>query len=104
MKRSWKEVMYMNCKIVTLTEKEGKDILHFEEFDGMNIELNETDQTNLRKLFYKIIESAMKEDFEFKLEYAENYNKVLYINVATEYIDQLNKELKKIMDDKPNLQ
>lgn len=93
----------MNYKIVTLTEKEGKDILCFEEFDEMKIDLNETDQTNLRNLFYKIIELAIKEDFKFKLECTENYSKRLYIDVATEYIDQLNKELQLIIDDKPKL-
>lgn len=94
----------MVSKRVVLMEKNGKDIMEFNINSNTidEIDLNSTDQTNLRNLFYKIINQVLIEDFEFFLEIEQNYKKNLYIEIATEYIKQLNVELDKIKDEIPN--
>lgn len=94
----------MVSKRVVLMEKNGKDIMEFNINSNTidEIDLNSTDQTNLRNLFYKIINQVLIEDFEFLLEIEKNYKKNLYIEIATEYIKQLNVELDKIKDEIPN--
>lgn len=94
----------MVSKRVVLMEKNGKDIMEFNINSNTidEIDLNSTDQTNLRNLFYKIINQVLIEDFEFLLEIEQNYKKNLYIEIATEYIKQLNVELDKIKDEIPN--
>ena len=91
-------------KKVILMEKNGKDIMEFNINSNTidEIDLNSKDQTNLRNLFYKIINQVLIEDFEFLLEIEQNYKKNLYIEIATEYIKQLNVELDKIKDEIPN--
>lgn len=93
----------MVSKKVVLMEKNGKDIMKFNINSNTidEIDLNSTDQTNLRNLFYKIINQVLIEDFEFLLEIEQNYKKNLYIEIATEYIKQLNVELGKIKDEIP---
>ena len=94
----------MVSKRVKKKKKNGKDIMEFNINSNTidEIDLNSTDQTNLRNLFYKIINQVLIEDFEFLLEIEQNYKKNLYIEIATEYIKQLNVELDKIKDEIPN--
>ena len=64
----------MVSKKVVLMEKNGKDIMKFNINSNAidEIDLNSTDQTNLRNLFYKIINQVLIEDFEFLLEIEQN--------------------------------
>lgn len=68
----------MVSKKVVLMEKNGKDIMEFNINSNTidEIDLNSTDQTNLRNLFYKIINQVLIEDFEFLLEIEQNYKKI----------------------------
>lgn len=93
----------MENKKVILKEKNSKDILEFEVGNGetLDIDINSTDQSNLRNLFYKIIQECLKEPFSFQLSIEDGYNKSLYIDVSQEYIKQLNIELNKILDEVP---
>lgn len=95
--------MENNKVIVNLRECDGKDILEFKlsEDNNMRIDLNNKDQTDLRKLFYAIINKAMSESFEFDLHVESDYNKNLYIDISKEYIKQLNNELSKIIESIP---
>ena len=89
--------------IVNLREYEGKDVLEFvlNEENIIAIDLNNKDQTGLRKLFYAIINKAIHESFEFDLHIENGYNKNLYIDISKEYIKQLNSELAKIVENVP---
>lgn len=91
-------------KTVFLTEKNGKDVLEFyiTPTNSMDIDLNEKDQTSLRKLFYEIIQQIFVEEFNFELSIDDNYNKNLFKEVAVEYIKQLNSEINKIIEDIPS--
>lgn len=92
-------------RMVILCEKEGNDILEFELKKGnKEININSEDQNGLRSLFYSIISEAMEEEFSYSLNVQEGYEKQLYIEIATEYLNQLNTELneiRKIADDDP---
>ena len=93
----------MVSKKVKLFEEENNSYLEFNINNTckMKINLNSDDQTDLRNLFYSIIEQATKEDFNFELEVLEGYNKTLYKEISEEYIRQLNQELLKIKQEMP---
>lgn len=93
----------MESKKVVLKEKDGKDILEFEILynEKIEININSKDQSDLRKLFYRVIEETMKAPFVFKLDIEDGYNKTLYIDVSTEYIRQLNLEISKVIEEMP---
>ena len=92
-------------RVVILCEKEGNDILEFETTKGnKEININSEDQNGLRSLFYSIISEAMEEEFSYILNVQDGYEKQLYIEIATEYVHQLNIELNEIRkqaDDDP---
>ena len=86
-------------KKALLTEEKGKDVLQLNLVNGtVNIDFNSTDQTSLRNVFYAIINNILQEDFEFELDISEGYKKQLYIDIAQEYLKQLNTELKSIKE------
>lgn len=87
---------------VILKEYEQKDVLEFQLEDKLLIDINNKDQSGLRKIFYKIIKKAIEEPFTFELQIADNYTKALYIDVSKEYINQLNAEIKKIIESVPD--
>ena len=93
----------MENKIVKLKEKDGFDVLEFNinDTETLEININSNDQSNLRKLFYQIITESMKSEFGLELKVEDGYKKQLYIDVATEYVKQLNTELKKIIEEIP---
>lgn len=93
----------MENKTITLKEDGGLDVLVFSNIGGeeISINLNSKDQSNLRLLFYKIIEEELENPFKFKLVVEEQYKKNLYIEIAEEYVKQLNGELSKIIEDVP---
>lgn len=93
----------MENKKVVLKEKDGKDILEFEILynEKIEININSKDQSDLRKLFYRVIEETMKAPFVFELDIENGYNKTLYIDVSTEYIRQLNLEISKVIEEMP---
>lgn len=94
----------MENRIVTLMEQNGCDVLKFKINDQeiIDININSKDQTELRKLFYSIIQECMRMPFEFELNVEDGYKKNLYIEVSREYIKQLNGELKKIIEEIPD--
>lgn len=68
------------------------------------VNLNSEDQTNLRTVFYEIIKLSFSIIPEFRLLYdASTYTKQLYIEIATEYIRQLNIEILKVIEIQPSL-
>lgn len=65
------------------------------------INLNSSDQSNLKGLFYKIINKLFIEKVEFKLEQEDGYNEVLYIDIAKDYIKKLNDEIENVYNNMP---
>ena len=84
---------------VVLVESEGKNLLRFEIMDiSVDIDLNSEEQDSLRTLFNKVLNVVVKEEVTFKLTISENYNNVLFKEIAVEYIEQLNTKVKLIRD------
>ena len=65
------------------------------------INLNSSDQSNLKDVFYKIINKLFIEKVEFKLEQEDGYNEVLYIDIAKDYIKKLNDEIENVYNNMP---
>ncbi len=89
----------MDKKQAILSEKDGKDILTLYLKNGsVEIDFNNSDQSHLRTVFYSVIENILEEDFEFQYITEEGYEKSMYIEIAEEYIKQLNGELRSIKE------
>ena len=78
----------------------GRDVLTLYLKNGpVEIDFNNNEQNYLRKVFYSIIENVLEEDFEFEYGTADDYEKKLYIEIAQEYIKQLNSEIRSIKEE-----
>ena len=90
----------MDKRRAILSEKMGRDILTLDlKNESVEIDFNNNEQNYLREVFYSIIENVLEEDFEFEYRTADNYEKKLYIEIAQEYIKQLNSEMRSIKEE-----
>lgn len=90
----------MDKRRAILSEKMGRDVLTLDlKNESVEIDFNNNDQNYLREVFYSIIENVLEEDFEFEYRTADNYEKKLYIEIAQEYIKQLNSEMRSIKEE-----
>lgn len=86
---------------VSLTVCEETDVLVF-LLDEANpekyiINLNDSSsQLQIKEVFSKLLEELLLYDIDLVLKIQEGYSKGLYKEVFTEYISELNKELKQI--------
>lgn len=88
---------------VELTVSGDIDVLRFlidpESPEQYSINLNDdSSQTELKKVFAKLLELLLKDDIELKFIVAEGYSRGLYIDVCKEYIADLNKELLEVKE------
>lgn len=87
---------------VELRKVEEKNYLVFNiDAEELNIDLNSSSQSNLRDLFYKIINKLFVEKIVFKLEKQEGYSESLYIDIAEDYIKKLNNEIENVYNNMP---
>ena len=90
----------MDKRRAILSEKMGRDVLTLDlKNESVEIDFNNNEQNYLREVFYSIIENVLEEDFEFEYRTADNYEKQLYIEIAQEYIKQLNSEMRSIKEE-----
>jgi len=90
----------MDKRRAILSEKMGRDVLTLDlKNESVEIDFNNNEQNYLREVFYSIIENVLEEDFEFEYRTADNYEKKLYIEIAQEYIKQLNSEMRSIKEE-----
>lgn len=84
----------MDKIIVNLVQKEEK---HFLEFNipehTLSIDLNSEEQDSLRVLFNRILNIVVNKNIILELVINEDYNNILFKEIANEYIDSLNTEL-----------
>jgi hypothetical protein len=97
--------IFMNRRIIdvelTLIGEEDTLVFHIDDSvpNEYIINLNSsTSQTELKLVFTKLLEILIKEDFELALKIAEGYSKGLFIDVCTEYINDLNKEIDQVKE------
>lgn len=95
-----KEKTYMNQELikVKLFDNNGIDTLFFAipGIDGgRSVNLNDTSgQKDLKLIFEDLLKIISNHDVELKLSVDDSYKKGLYKEVCTEYIEELNKEIK----------
>jgi hypothetical protein len=83
---------------VLLTVNGEEDVLIFkldeEHPDDYVIDLNsDTNQSQLKKVFSKLLELLLVNDIELKYSVVEGYSKGLYKDVCEEYVHDLNSEI-----------
>lgn len=87
---------------VVLKKVEDVNYLVFNiDENELMINLNSSDQSNLKDLFYKIVNKLFIGKVEFKLEQEDGYNEVLYIDIAKDYIKKLNYEIENVYNNMP---
>lgn len=95
--------MNQNQIEVLLTVVGESDVLNFildqEKPDEYVVNLNsDTSQSELKKVFSKLLELIIENDVKLVLKIAEGYSKVLYMDVCTVYIDDLNHEISSVAE------
>lgn len=102
MMRFMKEGIFMSREIIkaTLLEQDDTDILRFEiDENDLDINLNSSEcQNSLKKMFTIILEKAIYGSIEIQLDIQEEYSRGMYIEVCEEYIKDLNRELKEVVE------
>lgn len=93
-----KQVENKQIKVI-LTVQGETDVLVFllddESHEKYTINLNDSSsQLQIKEVFSKLLEELLSFDIDLVLEIQEGYSKGLYKDVFTEYISELNKELK----------
>lgn len=93
-----KQVENKQIKVI-LTVQGETDVLVFllddESPEKYTINLNDSSsQLQIKEVFSKLLEELLLFDIDLVLEIQEGYSKGLYKDVFTEYISELNKELK----------
>lgn len=88
---------------VLLTVAGESDVLNFildqEKPDEYVVNLNsDTSQSELKKVFSKLLELIIENDVKLVLKIAEGYSKVLYMDVCIVYIDDLNREISNVAE------
>lgn len=82
-------------------EKGESEFLIFNLGDNLlfKIDLNSDDQKNLRNLFFQIINLTFECIPQFVLsKQAKSYDDKLYVEIASEFINDLNAEILKIIE------
>lgn len=96
---SMKEVEFMDeiIRVDLLIENE-LDLLrfHIDEKTHLDIYLNSNEQNGLRVLYRKLIEICLKSKVVLNLNIDPKYDKVLFKEIATEFIKDLGQELDKV--------
>lgn len=93
----------MSQKIInaTLLEKDAEtDILRF-EIDSIAVDVNlnsDNCQNSLKEVFSLILNKAIDSDIEVKFNVADGYSRVMYMEVCSEYIKDINRELLEVIE------
>lgn len=79
------------------------DVLNFildeEKPEEYIVNLNsDTSQTELKRVFSKLLKLMIENDIQLELKIAEGYSRLLYKEVCTEYIDNLNREISSVAE------
>lgn len=88
---------------VTLKKVNEKDSLVFKVSDTKEviIDLNSDDQTKLKELFYILVQDLMENTISLKLAIEDGYDVKIFTEIATEYVDALNAEIKSVKANLP---
>ena len=82
-------------KVELLALDPDTDILRFHVDEStLDVNLNSADcQSSLKDVFAVLIKHLIHSDINLELSVSNEYNRVMYIEVCTEYIKDLNREI-----------
>lgn len=83
---------------VELKKEEDVDILEFQFNNPVKINLNNSNNNDLKGMFEILLKELINKKFELQLTIQDNYKTELYKDVCTEYISALNEEIKETVD------
>lgn len=88
---------------VELTVLGETDVLIFclddEQPEKYVVNLNSSSsQSEIKEVFSRLLEILITDDIILKLKFSEGYSKVLYKDVSTEYINDLNREILQVKE------
>ncbi len=87
-----------NIIYVELKKEEELDILEFQFDTPIKINLNNSNNKDLKSMFAILLNELIKQPFKLELKIQENYKTDLFIDVSTEYISALNDEIKETLE------
>lgn len=79
-------------------KKEDIDILEFQFDNPVKINLNSSNNKDLKEMFEILLKELIKKKFVLKLKIQDNYKIELYKDVCNEYINALNEEIKETIE------
>ena len=83
---------------VELKKEEDVDILEFQFDNPVKINLNSSNNKDLKEMFEILLKELIKKKFALKLNVQDNYKTELYKDVCNEYINALNEEIKETIE------
>lgn len=83
---------------VELKKEEDVDILEFQFDNPVKINLNSSNNKDLKEMFEIFLKELIKKKFALKLNVQDNYKTELYKDVCNEYINALNEEIKETIE------
>ena len=83
---------------VELKKEEEFDILEFQFENPVKINLNSSNNKEIKEMFEVLLKELIKKKFTLELKIQENYKTDLYKDVCTEYIYALNEEIKETLE------
>lgn len=82
--------------VVLMSQGEDQDILLFKFPDDRDFSINlnsDSCQKELKEVFSNLLKIIIEKDISLSLSIQEGYDRILYIDVCKEYIQDLQKEL-----------
>lgn len=87
-----------NIIYVELKKENELDILEFQFENPVKINLNNSNNRDLKEMFEVLLKELIKKKFTLKLNVSNDYKTGLYIDVCNEYIYALNEEIKETIE------
>lgn len=84
----------MDVKATVITDEQGQDVMRFMFEQPMDVSLTGTNGTkDLKELFARLMGLILKDDVQVTFEKTSGYENQMYVDVCSEYVRALNKEL-----------
>lgn len=80
-------------------DKDDTDVIELEFDNVIEINLSKNEQSNLSEVFSNMLKIALAEKFNFELNIDESSNNKIIIEIASGYIEELNKELNNLYEE-----
>ncbi|MBU3093824.1 hypothetical protein KPL35_17470 [Clostridium sp. CF011] len=94
--------MNLETKIIEVELKENDILAFFIKTNEYQVNLKSEDSQNeLKTIFSALLEEMIANPIKLNFKTANGYNKGLYIDVCTEYVKELNREINEVSNRVP---